>query len=250
MSETASSASSTSNSSAAVAKANAASAVYSTQAVERLRANFPGEFEEPSEFRGEISLLVPRERVVAACSWLKQHAGFDMLTDLSGIDHYGEEPRFEVVYLLCALDHGAHLRVKTKLPELDLRVDTVSGVWNTANWHEREAFDMFGIQFTGHPNLKRILMWPGYPHFPLRKEFPVAGLPASLPLTAEPEAGSVVAAPMAGGPFIAGTGASVRSMGSSSGLPATSQREPRQHETVADQIEDARLLTPKGKDAP
>ena len=106
---------------------------------------------------------------------LKGECGFDMLTDLSGVDNYGEDPRYEVDYLLCSLAHRCHLRLKVQVSEDDLVVDTVTGVWRTADWHEREAYDMFGIRFRGHPNLKRILMWEGYPYFPLRKDFPLAG---------------------------------------------------------------------------
>jgi len=101
----------------------------------------------------------------------------------------------------------------------------VTGVWRTADWHEREAFDMFGIRFRGHPNLKRIIMWEGYPHFPLRKDFPAAGLPAELPATAQ-NAGMAQPAPMDGGPFVAviGTDKSVR-------------REPRANDTMAERDE-------------
>lgn len=104
-------------------------------------------------------------------------------------------------------------------------VDSVVSVWKTADWHERETFDMFGIRFRNHPNLKRILMWEGYPHYPLRKDFPLAGLPADLPETAV-DADTVRPAPMLGGPFVptTGTRSSVR-------------REPRQVDVVAEHIE-------------
>src|SRR5690606_15427934 len=99
---------------AAGPRAPESSIAYTLNAVERLRAAFPGELPEPTEFRGEVSLVVPRERIRALCSWLKREAKFDMLTDLSCVDHYGEEPRFEVAYVLCALSEAAHLRLKTK----------------------------------------------------------------------------------------------------------------------------------------
>jgi NADH-quinone oxidoreductase subunit C len=90
-----------------------------------------------------------------------------------------------------------HLRLKLQVSEDAGAVDTVSDIWPTANWHEREIFDMMGIKFTGHPDLRRILMWDGYPYFPLRKEFPLEGLPSEMPDVAFSEA-----APMEGGPFV------------------------------------------------
>lgn len=202
----------------------------SPEAIEKLKAHFGDEVQSVAEFRGEWTVTVTRARIVEMCRFLKEQCGFDMLTDLSGVDNYGEDPRFEVDYLLYALAARCRLRVKVTVPEDDLAVDSVVGVWRTADWHEREAFDMFGIRFRGHPNLKRILMWDGYPYFPLRKEFPLAGLPAELPETAV-DAGTVEVAPMLGGPFVptTGTGSSVR-------------REPRQVDAVVENLE--RLKNP------
>jgi NADH-quinone oxidoreductase subunit C len=193
-------------------------------AIARLNAAFPDVASGATEFRGEHSVSIARERLVDACRFLKLQCGFTMLTDLSGVDHYGEEPRYEVEYLLYAMDHRCHLRLKVRLAEQDAVIPSVTGVWQGADWHEREAFDMFGIRFDGHPNLKRILMWEGYPHHPLRKDFPLAGLPAELPDTAE-GAGRVDSAPMAGGPFVPGTG-----------NRSTISREPRQYDTGVEQF--------------
>ena len=137
-----------------------------------------------SEFRGEVTLTVAPEKIVEVCRYLKTDCAFEMLTDLSGVDNYGDDPRYEVDYLLYSLTHRIYLRLKVEISEDSLIVDSVTGIWRTADWHEREAFDMFGIRFRGHPNLKRILMWEGYPYFPLRKDFPLAGLPTELPETA------------------------------------------------------------------
>jgi NADH-quinone oxidoreductase subunit C len=194
-------------------------------AIDRLKVQFSGEVSDPVEFRGETTLAVPRERIAAICAFLKTECGFDMLTDLSGVDNYGEDPRYEVDYLLYSLAERCHLRLKVRVSEDDMVVDSVTGVWRGADWHEREAFDMFGIRFTGHPNLKRILMWEGYPYHPLRKDFPVAGLPAELPETAV-NADTVRAAPMLGGPFVA-----------TSGARNSIRREPRQYDTMAEQEE-------------
>jgi NADH-quinone oxidoreductase subunit C len=187
------------------------------------------------EFRGEVTVAVPREKIAAICAFLKKECAFDMLTDLSGVDNYGEDPRYEVDYLLYSFTHRCRLRLQVKVSEDDLIVDTVSGVWRTADWHEREAYDMFGIRFRGHPNLKRILMWEGYPYYPLRKDFPLAGLPAELQGTAV-DAGRVERAPMLGGPFAPGRG-----------TRSSIAREPRQNDTVAEQQD--RLANPSKKEA-
>jgi NADH-quinone oxidoreductase subunit C len=205
----------------------------SREAVDKLKARYGEAIGAPVEFRGEITVTVAREKIVEACRFLKADCGFDMLTDLSGVDNYGEDPRFEVDYQLYSFPHRCRLRLKVRISEEDMTVDTVTGVWRTANWHEREAFDMFGIRFRGHPNLKRILMWEGYPYYPLRKEFPLAGLPAELPETAV-NADSVRAAPMLGGPFVA-----------ASGTRSSLRREPRQFDTIAEQQETLKNPTKK-----
>jgi NADH-quinone oxidoreductase subunit C len=102
-----------------------------------------------------------------------------------------------VVYELYGVAHGCHLRLKTSVSEEKSELPTVSAVWRTADWHEREIYDMMGIRFSGHPDLRRILMWDGYPYFPLRKDFPLAGKPTELPETAFTRP-----APLEGGPFI------------------------------------------------
>jgi NADH-quinone oxidoreductase subunit C len=192
-------------------------------AIDRLKVRLSGAVSDPVEFRGETTLVVSREKIVAACAFLKKECGFDMLTDLSGVDNYGEDPRYEVDYLLYSLTERCHLRLKVRVSEDDMVVDSVTGVWRGADWHEREAFDMFGIRFRGHPNLKRILMWEGYPYHPLRKDFPLAGIPAELPETAV-NADTVRPAPMLGGPFVAASGAR-----------SSIRREPRQYDTIAEQ---------------
>ena len=95
------------------------------------------------------------------------------------------------------MTHKTHLRLKTSVSEERSELPTISGVWRTADWHEREMFDMMGLRFTGHPDLRRILMWDGYPYFPLRKDFPLAGKPTDLP-----EVAFTNRAPLEGGPFV------------------------------------------------
>jgi NADH-quinone oxidoreductase subunit C len=102
-----------------------------------------------------------------------------------------------VVYELRGLRNGAELRIKTAVSEEKSELPSVIGVWKSANWHEREIYDMMGIRFSGHPDLRRILMWEGYPYFPLRKDFPLAGKPTDLPNVAFTKV-----TPMEGGPFV------------------------------------------------
>ncbi len=172
-------------------------------AAQQLKARFGDELSGPSEFRGELTLRVLNPaRIVEVCQACKQDLGFDYLADISSLDNYGEDPRWTVVYELYSLAHRCYLRLKTSLSEERAQLPTVTGVWKTADWHEREIFDMMGIRFDGHPDLRRILMWDGYPHHPLRKDFPLAGKP-----TDQPEVAFSNAAPLEGGPFVTVAGA-------------------------------------------
>ena len=150
-----------------------------------------------TEFRGETTLYVERLAIQEIARHCKEQLGFTYLVDVSGVDHFGDEPRFEVVYELYQFERGEHLRLKISVSEDELEVPTVSDVWATADWHERECFDMYGIRFRGHPDPRRILMWEGYPFYPLRKDFPLAGRASEMPDVAFSKA-----APLAGGPFV------------------------------------------------
>lgn len=191
----------------------------------KLKARFAASIGEPVEFRGEVSISVSREAILEVCRFAHDECGFDMLTDVSGIDNFGEDPRYGTVYHLYDVSARHALRLKVGIPEDDLLVDSVVSVWRTADWHEREAYDMFGIRFRNHPNMKRILMWEGYPYYPLRKDFPLAGLPTDLPETAI-DADSVRTAPMLGGPFVA-----------PAGTRSSILREPRQSDTNAENLD-------------
>jgi NADH-quinone oxidoreductase subunit C len=164
-------------------------------AVKAIEAKF--KIRKKDEFRGETTLHVERAEIKELCRFAKEDIGFSYLVDVSGVDHFGEEPRFEVVYELYHLEKGDHLRLKIQVSEDELEVPTVSDLWPTAEWHERETFDMFGIKFAGNPDLRRILMWEGYPFYPLRKDFPLAGRPSEMPDVAFSKP-----APLAGGPFV------------------------------------------------
>lgn len=163
-----------------------------------LRAVFGDLVSEPAEFRGEVTLQVrDAERIAEVCAHARKALGFDYLVDISSVDNYGEEPRFTVVYHLYGYGHRCFLRLKTNVREETPELPTVTGVWKTADWHEREIYDMMGLRFRGHPDLRRILMWEGYPYFPLRKDFPLAGRPSEVP-----EVAFTQAAPLEGGPFV------------------------------------------------
>ena len=165
---------------------------------QRVKGQWGGLVSEPSAFRGEVSLqLTDCERIAEVCAYSKASLGFDYLVDISSVDNYGEDPRFAVVYELYGYDHRCHLRLKTFVSEEKGELPTVTTVWRTADWHEREIFDMMGIRFRGHPDLRRILMWEGYPYFPLRKDFPLAGKASEMPDVAFSRR-----APQEGGPFV------------------------------------------------
>ena len=162
------------------------------------------------EFRGEHTLNVTLVSLHDALKKCREDLGYQMIIDLSSLDHFGDDPRFEVVYELATVDDSKHLRIKAKVAE-DEEVPTATDIWPGADWHEREVFDMMGIRFSGHPNLKRILMWEGYPFFPLRKDFPLAGRPSEMP-----DVAFSGTAPLEGGPFV-----------TSAGAEDTVRREPR-----------------------
>ena len=164
----------------------------------QLKAQFGDLLSEPAEFRSEVTLLVAdAERIAEVCEFAKKSLGFNMLLDITGIDNYGEDPRWTVVYELYHMEQKTHLRLKTSVSEEKSELPTISTVWRTADWHEREIYDMMGVRFRGHPDLRRILMWDGYPYFPLRKDFPLAGKPTDLP-----EVAFTKPAPLEGGPFV------------------------------------------------
>jgi NADH-quinone oxidoreductase subunit C len=172
--------------------------VTALEIAQQLKARFGDLLSEPAQFRGEVTLTVAdAERIAELCAAAKKDFGFDYLVDLTSVDNYGEDPRFTVVYELYGYGHRCHLRLKTNVSEEKSELPTITGVWRTADWHEREIYDMMGLRFRGHPDLRRILMWEGYPYFPLRKDFPLAGKPSEMPDVAFSRP-----APLEGGPFV------------------------------------------------
>jgi NADH-quinone oxidoreductase subunit C len=174
---------------------------------------FGAKIQEQIEFRGETTFVIAALDIREVAKFCKEELSFDYLLDISSVDHFGNEPRFEVVYELYSMTLSVHLRLKLRVSEDDPAVDTISDIWPTANWHEREIYDMMGLRFNGHPDLRRILMWDGYPYFPLRKEFPLEGKPSDMP-----DVAFTSAAPMEGGPFV-----------TQPSTATTKDREPRAH---------------------
>ncbi len=128
------------------------------------------------EGHGEVTVTVPRESIVDVCGFLKEKNGFDMLADLCGCDRGPEEdPRFEVNYHLFSTIHYNRLRLKVLLSEDAPNVATVTPLWKTANWHERETYDLLGVIFDGHPDLRRILLPSDFDGHALRKDYPLRG---------------------------------------------------------------------------
>ena len=167
------------------------------EAEEKIRTTFPDGVLDRVEFRGEVSLEILPEMLRDVARFCRDTLGFDYLVDIASIDQFEVEPRWEVVYELYAMDRSQHLRLRIRFDENVCEADTVSDIWPTADWHEREIYDMMGIKFRNHPDLRRILMWDGYPYFPLRKDFPLEGRPSDAPEVAFSEV-----APLAGGPFV------------------------------------------------
>jgi NADH-quinone oxidoreductase subunit C len=132
---------------------------------------------EVIEFRGETTVVVPREHLQRAAEYLASEPSlrFSFLSDITTVDRFPLEPRFEVNYHLLSLDRRERLRLKVRLGGSDPVIHSVTPVWPTANWHERENFDLFGIRFEGHPDLRRILMPDDWEGHPLRKDYPVEG---------------------------------------------------------------------------
>lgn len=166
-----------------------------------LKETFGESVLEEVEFRGEQTVVVESGKLLETLKYCKEDLGYDFLIDISSLDHESErEKRFEMVYELTTVNDSKHLRIRSAVDE-DEEVPSAIDLWLSADWHEREAYDMMGIKFSGHPDMRRILMWEGFPYFPLRKDFPLAGKESEMP-----DVAFSGVAPLEGGPFVTGCG--------------------------------------------
>jgi NADH-quinone oxidoreductase subunit C len=155
-------------------------------AVKKLQEKFPTSVSEVKTFRDEVNVTVQKKDIFEICKFLYSDPDlqYQMLTDLCGVDFYPEFPRFEVVYLLYSMTKQQRLRLKVKVDNSE-SVSSVESIWKAADWLEREVYDLFGISFDNHPDLRRILLWDGYEGHPLRKDFPVEGPDFDKPFVPE-----------------------------------------------------------------
>ncbi len=142
--------------------------------IEKIQNRFAGAVLEAQEIRGENVIVADRERAIEVMRALRDEPefGFAMLADVTAVDWLERDPRFEVVYQLKSLAHGHRLRLKIRVPAADAWVHSAYPIWKSADWLERECFDMFGINFKGHPDLRRILLYDSFSGHPLRKDYP------------------------------------------------------------------------------
>jgi NADH-quinone oxidoreductase subunit C len=155
-------------------------------AVKKLKEKFPASILDVKIFRNEVNVTVQKNDIFEICKFLYSDPDlqYQMLTDLCGVDYFPESPRFEVVYLLYSMKNQQRLRLKTKAGENE-SISSVESVWKAANWLEREVYDLFGIPFDNHPDLRRILLWDEFEGHPLRKDFPVEGPDFDKPFVPE-----------------------------------------------------------------
>jgi len=163
--------------------------------VEALKASFGDAVHEVVVYAGEYTVRVDRTRIVEVCAFLKNEQGFNYLADAGGLDRFTEDDRYEVFYNLVNITDMKRIRISLRVDEDGMSVPTVTDVYPAANWNERECYDMFGISFDGHPDLRRMFMPEDFEYYPLRKEFPLLGVPGSLPLPPQVPTGELTGDP-------------------------------------------------------
>lgn len=160
------------------------------EVVEALRSEFGEDIKEVSLYANEHTVRVAVNRIVDVCRFLKEGHGFTYLVDIGSVDRFTEDERFEIFYNLVSIEDGRRIRLKVRVDEEDPVVPTLTSLFRAADWNERECFDMLGVRFEGHPDLRRIYLPEDFEHHPQRKEFPLLGIPGSLPLPPQtPEGG-------------------------------------------------------------
>lgn len=150
--------------------------------IDGLTGSFPEKVVDVYQSSGDTFVRIEPEAITGVCSYLKEEQHFIYLADIFGTDRFTSEDRFEIVYNIVSLRDRIRLFVKAWLPEENPEVDTLTGIWEAANWFERQTYDMFGIRFKGHPDHRRIYMPEDFEYYPMRKEFPLLGIPGSIEL--------------------------------------------------------------------
>ena len=161
---------------------HAKDSTFQPEVIEALGERFGDTITGVAEYASEHTVFVEKSAIVDVCRHLKEEMGYMYLSEMGTIDRFTEEDRFEVYYSLVNMQTQKRLRIKVRVDEEDPTVPSVISVFRSANWHEREAWDMMGIRFDGHPDLRRIFMPEDFEYHPARKEFPTLGIPGSLPL--------------------------------------------------------------------
>jgi NADH-quinone oxidoreductase subunit C len=151
---------------------------------QKLKDKFPDIGFDISDYKDELTIKFAKKNVVSICKYLKEDGDlqFNYCSDVTAVDWLKRKDRFTVVYNIYSLKNNFRLRLKSDVDESDCAIDSVSSVWGSANWQERETYDMYGIKFNNHPDLRRMYMPEEFEHHPLRKDFPLMGIPGSLPL--------------------------------------------------------------------
>jgi len=181
--------------------------------IEALKEKFPDSITDIVVYAGEYTVFVLRDALLQVCTALKETLGFTYLVDLAGVDQFREDaPRYEVYYSLINLKTSQRIRIKVRLDEEDAVLPSLTTLFKAADWNERECYDMLGIRFEGHPDLRRMYMPEDFEYHPQRKEFPLLGIPGSLPLPPRTPEGELTMDPFAA---------------ARSGSPAKSYQEPQ-----------------------
>jgi NADH-quinone oxidoreductase subunit C len=151
---------------------------------QKLKAKFSDVDFKISDYKDELTIKLDKKNIVNVCRFLKEDYDlhFSLCSDVTAIDWAKRKNRFTVVYNIFSIKHNFRLRLKADIDESECMIDSVSSVWGAANWHERETYDMYGIKFNNHPDLRRMYMPEEFEYHPLRKDFPLMGIPGSLPL--------------------------------------------------------------------
>lgn len=162
----------------------------SADIIEQVKAKFPAAVEDSHSRLGDDTIRVKREEWLAVLRFLKEEVGLDLFVDLTAVDYLGREqglPRFEVVCHLRSMQTGKRIRVKARVPEKDPTIATLDSLWKGANWFERECHEMYGIVFTGHPDLRPLLLYAEFKGHPLRKDYPIDKRQPRIPLIGSEE---------------------------------------------------------------